>query len=430
MFGSSVLEVAIGMVFIYLLMSLICSALNEIIESLLKNRATDLESGIRDIFNQMGGGNLVSQFYNHPLINGLFHGLYQRAADTPITRLDYLSSSNLPSYIPARNFSLALIDVVLHPPATQEELIRPDDQARGGAVANPLNTPVNVTVLPATMESIRAGIGRNIGDTEVGRALRALAEQSGNNAEVFRENIEAWFNSTMDRVSGKYKRRTKWIIFWMGLALTVLLNVNSITIAGRLASDATLRSAIVAQAEGFSPGSGQEAREAFKENRAILEGLGLPIGWQGGFKPFPSPFDPWNHLLLPLLGWLMTAAAISLGAPFWFDLLNKFMVIRSTVKPHEKSLEEGSEDRQPPKSGTNAVTIRTNGGGEPPNPGTPEIGGLIPAAAELESTAMLEPDYSSSPRPPDEESEIDGCDVTIDVETPDEELPPTEGGIA
>ena len=44
------------------------------------------------------------------------------------------------------------------------------------------------------------------------------------------------------------------------------------------------------------------------------------------------------------LGWLLTALAVSMGAPFWFDLLNKFIVIRSTVKPKEKSPEEKSKD--------------------------------------------------------------------------------------
>jgi hypothetical protein len=44
------------------------------------------------------------------------------------------------------------------------------------------------------------------------------------------------------------------------------------------------------------------------------------------------------------LGWLLTALAVSLGAPFWFDMLNKIIVVRSTVKPHEKSREEGSKD--------------------------------------------------------------------------------------
>ncbi|MGH9962120.1 MAG: hypothetical protein ACREBC_34160, partial [Pyrinomonadaceae bacterium] len=43
------------------------------------------------------------------------------------------------------------------------------------------------------------------------------------------------------------------------------------------------------------------------------------------------------------LGWVLTALAISLGAPFWFDLLNKFIVIRSAVKPHEKSPEDESK---------------------------------------------------------------------------------------
>ena len=110
MFGSSILEVAIGMVFVYLLMSLICSAANEIIESVLKNRATDLERGLREMFNQEGGGRLARAFYNHPMINGLFQGKYKRAADKAISFVDYLKPTNLPTYIPARNFSYAVLD--------------------------------------------------------------------------------------------------------------------------------------------------------------------------------------------------------------------------------------------------------------------------------------------------------------------------------
>ena len=52
-------------------------------------------------------------------------------------------------------------------------------------------------------------------------------------------------------------------------------------------------------------------------------------------------------LLLAIPGWIATALAVMLGAPFWFDVLNKFMVIRSTVKSYEKSSPEGSEDRRP-----------------------------------------------------------------------------------
>ena len=52
----------------------------------------------------------------------------------------------------------------------------------------------------------------------------------------------------------------------------------------------------------------------------------------------------WPLLATHWLGWLLTAFAVSFGAPFWFDLLNRFMVVRSTVKPKEKSPEEGSKD--------------------------------------------------------------------------------------
>lgn len=354
MFGSSILEVAIGMIFIYLLMSLICSAANEIIEARLKNRATDLERGIRELFNQEGGGQMVADFYKHPLIHGLFTGPYGRELHKKIGALDYFKSTNLPAYIPAGNFTAALIDLVLNP-AGKKPIEREDSPAKLAAKAAqpsppiataPASTPAAAAAV-ITMADIQAAIDL-MGDTEVGRALRALAEQAGGNVVKMRAEVEAWFNSAMDRVSGWYKRRTKWIILGLGLILTIFLNVNSITLITTLSQNTTLRSVIVAQAEAYSKAPGaQEAN--FAQNRAELEKLGLPIGWPNGIKLLPTPFEWWKHLLNPLIGWLLTAAAISMGAPFWFDLLNKVMVIRSTVKPHEKSPEESSEDRQTKK---------------------------------------------------------------------------------
>ncbi|HEX8772488.1 MAG TPA: hypothetical protein VF735_02715 [Pyrinomonadaceae bacterium] len=387
MFGSSILEVAIGMIFVYLLMSLICSAANEIIESFLKNRATDLERGIRELFNQEGGGNMVANFYKHPLIHGLFTGEYGRELHKKIGIADYFKSTNLPAYIPAGNFTAALIDLVLHPPVTTK-IEREDSPAKLAAKAeaaqtaklaakaataqaakqDPQATEPQTPVTPAapaaataiTMADIQMAIDL-MGDTEVGRALRALAEQAGDNVQKLRTEMEAWFNSSMDRVSGWYKRRTKWIILGLGFVLTVILNVNSITIATSLYNDPTLRSLVVAQAETFKNNNSSQgtdsdknsnaAQDNFMRNKAEIQSLGLPIGWPNGFR-FAAPSngsEAWKYLLEPFFGWLLTAAAISMGAPFWFDLLNKIMVVRSTVKPHEKSPEESSEDRQTKK---------------------------------------------------------------------------------
>src|SRR5207237_3183830 len=93
----------------------------------------------------------------------------------------------------------------------------------------------------------------------------------------------------------------------------------------------------------------------------LLAALPVPIGWP---RTIPGPggvgmvrdTSAWTAQIVgqatlgwPILGWLLTAVAATMGAPFWFDLLNKVMVIRSTVKPHEKSPEESSEDRQTSK---------------------------------------------------------------------------------
>ena len=53
----------------------------------------------------------------------------------------------------------------------------------------------------------------------------------------------------------------------------------------------------------------------------------------------------------------MTGFALSMGAPFWFDMLNKIMVVRATVKPHEKSLDEGSKDEPPASTQTVRIEV-------------------------------------------------------------------------
>jgi hypothetical protein len=231
----------------------------------------------------------------------------------------------------------------------------------------------------------------------------------------------------MDRVSGNYKRRTQWIILFLGLLLAIFLNANTITIARRLSTDSALRSVVIAKAGAFA-NSPDALKPDFKKDKEELDSLGLPLGWQTGIDfihPTKNPnFNWWDHVFLPLIGWLLTAGAISLGAPFWFDLLNKFMVIRATVKPHEKSLEEGSEDRQ---VGSTHLTINTATPAQPTGTTTPaedvrgiasSVGGLTP-----------EPSFNAEPAAEDNESHLDEGDEPITTVTSDENLPPAEGGV-
>jgi hypothetical protein len=383
MFDSSIIDIAIGMVFIYLLLSLICSAANEIIERYSRKRARDLENGIREMFQSQ---DLVKRFYEHPLIYSLFAKPYSPGAKT------------LPSYIPARNFALALMDLV----------------GEGGAqgATGPGARGAIIT--------LRATIEANTTLTDpVKKALITFVDSSPNPENV-RQNIENWFDSAMDRVSGTYKRRSQMIVLVLGLLLSILLNVDSIALVRKLSTERAMRDSLVAVATEYaknnptppasasSPASAAAATPAaspkaesspspsaspatdaaasspsgrptstasadtnatpsptpsvsptpcdtpecrVKKNLDEINKLGLPIGWTRNVNVPPDPPDPrqfyglsWQAWAMRVLGWLITALALSLGAPFWFDLLNKFIVIRGTVKPKEKSSEEGSKD--------------------------------------------------------------------------------------
>jgi hypothetical protein len=327
MFGAPILDVTIGLMFVYLVLSLIASALREGIESWLKSRAGQLELGIRTLLDDLQGKGLAREIYEHPLVSGLFTGEYKPpTGDEHRVR----HRTDLPSYIPSRNFAVALLDIIAHsrPPAS------------GAAETQPI-----------TLEDLRGTI-QQLTNTQVRRALLSVLDNAEGSVRRAQASIEAWYDSAMDRVSGWYKRETQGILIFIGLGIAVVGNVNSFDLAEHLYRDKASREVLVAHA-----GQAGSLEKDLPALRAELTRLDLPIGWDNA--KFSAPWSLgsewrrypwWENLLEPVLGWIMTALAISLGAPFWFDLLNKMMVVRSTVKPHEKSGEEGSEDRPLPRT--------------------------------------------------------------------------------
>lgn len=329
MFGSAILDVAIGIVFVFLLLSLICSAANELVETVLKKRARNLEKGIKELISDDA---FVAKLYNHGLISGLFRGDYGTASK------GFGPFNKLPSYIPAQNFALAVMDLA-------------------GKLSSPTTTlePVLMKKEDTTDTDDTDGRKANRIPEKVIQALDALERATANDAEKFRKNIEDWYNSAMDRASGWYKRRTQWFIMAVALVFVVALNVDCVEIVKRLSNDSALRQGLVASAQAVASKQGNDnadAKRAIEDDLKKLNSLGLPIGWpERDFAKTKdqSPIVYWLYTVTSAapdraLGWLLTALAASLGAPFWFDLLNKIIVVRSTVKPHEKSQQEASKD--------------------------------------------------------------------------------------
>ena len=448
MFGSNVLDIAIGLAFLYLLLGLIVTTINELIESWLRKRAKDLEAGIREMFGGAAetrpwwqfwkkrlavtadsdgdtSAKWLANLYNHPLVFSLFGGKYKKG------------SRSLPSYIPSRNFALALLDLVQpadSPPpaatpvgspsgATRSTVAEPDEpqvvvtvQTGDAPTPTPAALPKpsdagSIAILRQTVKNYKQG--EEVLPAQVKKGLLALIDAAGSDMNQVRKNIEGWFDSTMDRVSGWYKRRVQWISGVVAVVLVVCLNADTFAVATALARDPVLRAAVTTAAEGHvkaeekkkadaelvkkaeekktadaeAANKGKDAikaeeknetdeqKKAMKEKKDLekkalekdilkdvskqvneVQGFGWPLGWDfGDNRTIPvTPFEWWTcpnwrsvgAWVIKVLGWLLTAAAVSLGAPFWFDVLNRFIVIRSTVKPTEKSPNEPAVDRK------------------------------------------------------------------------------------
>lgn len=319
MFGSQVLEVSIGLVLVFLVFSIILTSARELWEGFLKSRAVDLEKALRELFK---GGNdeVLREFYDHPLIYSLYQGNFTPAVK-PGTGSGGggmgLSAHTGPSYIPSRNFALAVIDL--------------------------MGTASKLSALPG-----------------VHQVFQQARQVSGDDMDRLRAELEAWYDGAMDRAAGWYRRRTQLWLFITSVVLSLVLNINAFTIARHLAVDKDAQAALVTAASRIPPpaaGAEQPTPPPGDGTQLVTElyNAGLPIGWSKHttaliVQRYEKAGVTRGFLLTleVILGYLTVGLAGCLGAPFWFDVLNKLMVIRSTVKPKEKSPVEPSKDPQPP----------------------------------------------------------------------------------
>jgi hypothetical protein len=375
MFGSFILDVAIGMAFIYLLLSLVASGVNEILASIVQSRAANLERGLRSLFSgdsiAAGPLTLVDNLYDHGLIRGLYPDPAKDLGDTSepgpwsrfrlwLQKLVGIEPSKalavvknpllLPSYIPARTFAIAMIDI-----------LNKDKFNGKTAIQN--------------IEDFLSSHHQQFEKNKAVEAVLSLLVDAKNDAKKeeeklqrFQTNLENWYNDAMDRVSGWYKRYTQRVLLIVGMVIAIAFNVNSIRIVHMLWVDRDARQGMANAATEYwrnhetsnpavnPPTTGQNLDELAKQLKSSVQAFNevsgqylLPVGWR--HKPSDYWCFLWNHPgaairtgLVAWIGWLITAGALSLGASFWFDMLNKIMVVRNTVKPQEKSPPEGSKD--------------------------------------------------------------------------------------
>ena len=305
MFKTTRLDVAIGLVFMFLGISLIVSAITEGVASMVNWRARTLLAGVQSLLNDPNFTALAKDLYYHALINPL------AAAPSPAQAPGTGAAGNatqltanvaagrkpdvIPAYIDPNRFAAALTEV------TDLAHVSPD----------------------AMLETIKAAPL----DDQIKVFLCGVCRRANGDLSEMRDEIASWFDGAMDRVSGKYKRHAQLFSFVTALVVSVGLNVSTIRVAQALWDQPALAKSVA-------------ANPSLDANAALgqLESMNLPIGWvpehtttdrvlsAGLFVGWSGHSRAW--WATSILGWLLTAGATLFGAPFWFDTLQQFVRLK------------------------------------------------------------------------------------------------------
>ena len=276
-----IVDVALGLILLYSTLSLVASVVKEWFSSVFALRAKNLQEGIQTLIGEAHAARL----YGHPLISTL------------------AKEKKLPSYIGSGTFASVLVDLLTH-----------DENGKSVVAGNGKAS--------ALVDKVSA-------DPVLGPALRALSNAGAETVVDLRREIAAWFDEGMNRVSGWYRRQAQLIIFVIGAAVAVAANASTVHVVRDLWEDDALRYALAQQA--VAAVSDVETADSLRVPDDILESF--PLGWEGE-DPFGRdgglPGWGFGGWITHVLGWLFTAAAVSLGAPFWFDLLGRVAKLRGT----------------------------------------------------------------------------------------------------
>ncbi|MQA40283.1 hypothetical protein [Rugamonas aquatica] len=326
--SSHYLDVAIGLSYTFLAVSLLCSATREAIASLFQTRAKILVDGVLTMLHEpagkshlrgiipsikrflrldsgfnlakLGPHSLSAAVMTHPLIAGL------------------AQQGRMPSYIPSAIFARAFVSTLTA------------KYGKGQTAALLL---------------------ANVGNEGLSRTLLAIMGEGPDDVAALENAVRIWYDTVMDRITGWYKRRSQLVLFCVGLFYAGAMNIDALQLSQRLWRDDdfaaktaqqvsdTMAAGTMKLPAAVAPGAPaptalSQAAEAKKDVQALQV---LPIGW-----PSPRFVGAWDRgvcafagaLVFALMGWIITAFASSLGAPFWFDGIGWLLALRgSGAKP-------------------------------------------------------------------------------------------------
>lgn len=298
------LEVGIGLVVMYLLLALLCTIFTEILSTVFSWRAKNLREGIEQLLDDPKLASLKTEFFKLPVISKAYE----------------MGGKHGPSYMASKQFASGLLDY-----------LGKGAWPIGQGAISPADIQKAVAALPAS---------------DIQRVLASFAVETGGKVEDFRLRIAQWYDDAMERWGGNFKRRMHYWSFAIALVIVVGVNADTFHVGVTLWHDPTARAAAVAQAAELSKDGDRKP-----DVGTIRQDLRpFPLGWGGanwgpavqpaaapGEQPAAEPQSWLWWAVLKVIGLGVSAFAVSLGAPFWFQILNKLNAIRGSGRRPERA---------------------------------------------------------------------------------------------
>jgi hypothetical protein len=372
----AILGTAIGLVFLFAVTALLCSAICEAIANVLQMRAKYLLRGLRTMLDSTvtksvrapDAGSAVSPVSEEPMralqkktidpkaaigaadsVNTMaMDARAEAAGDT--TAVSTRSPARIEIPLQTGGLTLALFG---HP------LVRSLQTCKVGLLGDHARNPSYLapatfarvlidTLVPddegeTTLVAVRATVEKLPDGLPAKSSLLALLRRSGNELAHFERLVEAWYDEHMSRVTGWYKRWTKLVLAMTGLVVAILVNVDTVQVARQLYVNEPVRAAVLSQVNEANLCRDEtdpvDRAACAQDEVAKLEASGLPLWWSSDTNPGDA-----GDWAAKILGFLLTAFAVSFGAPFWFDALSKLGSLR-TAGPKPSSGPEGTSAR-------------------------------------------------------------------------------------
>lgn len=335
--GLEFLDLVIGLIFIYLIYSIACSTLWEIILNILQLKSGMLKDWILENFKK---GKLGDEIIEHPLIQGVSSKTFNFFRWLRLRKSK--NAEKIPTYISSETFSDVLMELIVSKDSTGRD---------------PKDYKFNLDILKNSFIKSTSHL-----DEGLKRVFLQYIEESEGKIEKFREKIGRWYDEAQERLIGSYKKYLQIWIFVFATILVGITNADTFNLVTYLHENPKARQAIADRAVEFVNDSSSIRKISemdslsidsalTKDQMAIIQNLNknmeefkkistdltetkIPLGW--GIE---EDLKDWK-VVKKIVGLLLTVLAVSLGAPFWFDVLSRLANLRSSGKKPKSTLDE------------------------------------------------------------------------------------------